>query len=606
VYDDGTTSTLANDRTAAFIDLQILNIIRRIGNEPDLERALSQVLDSCMAETDATTGRLYLLDLPKSVYRCHHQTSKHNRSLEEPADLPVAPLLDSAKSSDPILREVLNQKRYKCFCLPSEIKGDPLLLVGDRARLVVPIIRRQTCLGLIDLGSQEPDRFGTENIRFVEAVSTLALLLLEKKGALNLLKELPAPIDFQLDWDTFLEQLILVVSLASRMPHIILREWIQEEDCLACLKVFGFDGAAMQAMDLKPVSNYPQFFGAVTSGTTQAFHAMDYASAEWVSAMPQLEGVRSLVVVPVKVGNQIFGTLSFAGQCEYDYSEMEIAGFETIAASIGVSITNWRAARKASDILFNKARASAMITANEVAQSARHSITNFTAESEIKLHLLEKGIATLPAKQLQKAEHQIDEIRENLNGINWLVNMIKSSAQVPDRIWTKVDVGEIWREAFDMVSGRLVNYGIKVQITAVRLEAVVCREFLRQAFLQLIFNSIDALRECRKSNRQIKVVLQDEGLNSNYIRIRYTDNGTGVNLSKLKLPPLQGTRKPEIQDIWREGVTSKSDSGGSGFGLYEVGHIIKEHGSFIDLIDYRSGVTFDIRIAKARMQRLST
>ena len=60
--------------------------------------------------------------------------------------------------------------------------------------------------------------------------------------------------------------------------------------------------------------------------------------------------------------------------------------------------------------------------------------------------------------------------------------------------------------------------------------------------------------------------------------------------------------------MWLEGVTSKSDKGGSGFGLYEIRQIIKDHpGSSIDLVDYRNGVIFDIRIAKeCRPQRSTT
>ena len=134
---------------------------------------------------------------------------------------------------------------------------------------------------------------------------------------------------------------------------------------------------------------------------------------------------------------------------------------------------------------------------NEVAQSARHSITNFTAESEIKLHLLEREISALPPRHMEKALRQIAEVRENLSAINKQVQMIKESARVPDKVWMKADIGEIC-EAFDMVSGRLANNEIKVQVSPVRLKAVVCREFLRQAFLQLIFNSIDAFKDTRQ------------------------------------------------------------------------------------------------------------
>jgi len=589
------TSTASKDHHNVVVELPILNIIRHIGHEPNPKLALSSVLDICVAETDASSGRLYLLELGNSIYKCHKQT----KGLGPAANLPVDILLNPAESPDPILGEVLTRKRSKVICPSRDGSKVPVLMESDRSRLIVPIVRKKTCLGLIDLGSDKPDRFGRENVTFVEAASTLALLLLEKEDTLKLLKELPTPIDFNLDWETFLDKLMLLISFASTMPRIILREWNSEEDVLTSLKAFGFADDTMRRMDLKPVAKYPQFAAAVLKGETQPVRSVDEPEAVWVREMPQLEGIRSFVVVPVKVGDHIFGTLSFAAHCDYDYSELEIAGFETIANAIGVSITNWRGARQANETLFDKARVSAMITSNEVAQSARHTITNFTAESHVKLYLIEKEVGGLPARQLDKVQRHIKELRENFNGINKLVNMIRESARVPDKVWTKVEISAIWREAFDMVSGRLANNDIKVSISPDRVQARVCREFLRQAFLQLIFNSIDALKDRNRSNRLIKVAIDDEGPNSNFIKIRYTDNGPGIDPSKLKLTALQGTREPKVIDIFLEGVTSKSDQGGSGFGLYEVREIIKDHpGSSIDLVDYHNGVTFDIRIAK--------
>jgi signal transduction histidine kinase len=579
-------TTTPHDDHEVVIHDPILRMISHIGSESNPRKALSLVLELCLAETLAERGWLYMLDLSNSVYKCHKSIPDQEPSLE----LPLDSAQPGAGTPDEVLSGVVARRR--CWLSMPD---------APSSRLVVPIVRKETCLGVMDFAAAGPGQFRVEHRKFVEAASTLAVLLFEKEDTLRLLEVLPTPVDPGFDWEEFLETLILLIAEASTMPVVTLREWDEDAAVLRCLRSFGYKAEARQVMDLSPLERYPQLARAIHEGKTQTVRSVDDPEAAWVKQIPELEGVRSFVVVPVKVGTGVFGTLSFAARCEYDYSEIELAGFETIANAIGVSITNWRSARQASDKLFDKGRISALMTSNEVAQSARHTIINFAGQAELKRILIERALSGTPSKaQIETAQGQLLELKENLNGMVSAVDLIRESARAPDKVWTTDDIYAVWWEAIDMVAGRISHNNIQVHVQG-NARAMVCREFLRQAFLQMLFNSIDSLKAGSKTNRKIRVMIEDEGPKSEFIRIRYSDTGAGINPSTLKaLIPLPNGRRPEkIADVFLEGVTSKEGKGGSGFGLFEVRKILKHHDSSIDITDNSSsGITFTIRLAK--------
>ena len=109
----------------------------------------------------------------------------------------------------------------------------------------------------------------------------------------------------------------------------------------------------------------------------------------------------------------------------------------------------------------------------------------------------------------------------------------------------------------------------------------------------MILNSIDAFKEYgRKGNRQITVNLEKPSEAATNIKMRYVDNASGIDISKLKY--LGGTESPvlDVDDVFKAGVTSKKE--GSGYGLFLVRNILREHNGSINLISHRQGIVFDI------------
>ena len=74
------------------------------------------------------------------------------------------------------------------------------------------------------------------------------------------------------------------------------------------------------------------------------------------------------MAVPIQVGTQIIGVLSVAAPARFDYSPLELRGFESLANGVGVSIKNFRSSRELATQITNQAETAVAITGIEVAK----------------------------------------------------------------------------------------------------------------------------------------------------------------------------------------------------------------------------------------------
>jgi signal transduction histidine kinase len=200
-------------------------------------------------------------------------------------------------------------------------------------------------------------------------------------------------------------------------------------------------------------------------------------------------------------------------------------------------------------------------------------------------------------KSIETALENIENMSEYVLDIGISLDKIKNITKPLANELELHSVNRLWEEAFALVAGRLDTLGIRHNITGRVCECEVYPDFLRHAFLNLILNSVDAFKERRlKGHRMISVTIDTQGTKADSIRMRYADNATGIDVSRLKRP--DGSRSLTANDIFDIGVTSKED--GSGHGLFLVRRMLDRHGGSIDLVDFRSGVVFDITLPKVQ------
>jgi nitrogen fixation/metabolism regulation signal transduction histidine kinase len=161
----------------------------------------------------------------------------------------------------------------------------------------------------------------------------------------------------------------------------------------------------------------------------------------------------------------------------------------------------------------------------------------------------------------------------------------------------RISLKKVINEAAALVSGKISKERGNVRVEGKDVDLDAYPERLRHAFINLFLNSLDAFEARRKeSNRTIAIQIDPGSANAEDLQVRYVDNATGIDPARLKVPAGVADGSSVSDLIFQPGVTSKET--GSGHGLFLVRRIIGEHKGSIDLIDYRNGIVFDLRIPK--------
>ncbi len=563
-------------------------LLRNAGTEPSPSTATQRLLEHCIRATSGTCGTIYRLRLSTASYVPTARAGSHD-PVPELSD-PIGPLPGRLS----VLQEVIRDRETRIHVAHTVLPHSKTAPSQASSQLLVPIVRNSTCLGLIVIEAPGPHAFSQDHIDFVETAAGVALLLFQMEDALDMLLISQQPLDFSQPMDKFLPDVIQLIAAASGMPLIALREKPDDENILRCTESCGFD-CDKADLDLAPIEDYPTFKKALESGEAQVELDMSAPHLANLRGRQVLEKVKTFVVCPVKVGNGTYGTLSFAaGTARYPYSRLDLAEFESIANGIGVAIENYRNFHAARDQDFQMAQVGAAITAVEVAQAARH-----TARAQLEAVQTLLADMTVKAKKaprdITEISRHIDEIGEIVKDIEQTLNRIRDVTKPPIKEQKLVSLRQTWDDAINLMRGRLNSLAIKVSVGGPDVLIEAFPDFLRHAWLNLILNSIDAFRERRqKAARVIKVDIDPLSDSSSDVRIRYIDNATGIDPTRLK--PKSADQIRPVTDIFELGVTSKAE--GSGYGLVLVRKILTDHKGSIDLIDHRNGVVFDIALKK--------
>jgi len=505
---------------------------------------------------------------------------------------PGASAFPESAPPESLIRSVINNKHSIIVRRADNPQDSHEVDASAGSCLAVPVMREQTCWGIISLDSPVPDHFNSAHQELIEVAARVALLLCERKDALQLLQALGCPVDYNRSFDDFLDNLILIAALASGMPLLVLRELV-DDDALRCIKTYGFSHIIYEGLDLAPITDYPAFHEVVTQGKPYVGRRLEEPGVDLCMQTLGSKTIGSYVVVPVSVGNHVFGTLSFAVAWTHEYTDFQILGLESIASMIGVAISNYRATHAAAEHLFNQARTNAAITSLELYQSVRHEAMNLIDDMQMRFAPIQAMARHPSLHDLKKIGSQVTEMRDSLNDLAKTLHKLKGIQKPPDRETKLVRVEALWEDAFGLVTGRLVSLAIRVAIQGGAL-VNAAPDFLRLAFLNLILNSIDAFKEVnKKQNRTIIVMIDPQGDKSRDVLIRYTDNATGIDPTRLRSASGEYCSPAEI---FNPGVSSKRD--GSGYGLFLVRRILTEHAGSIDLLDHRNGVVFQIKLRK--------
>ena len=215
---------------------------------------------------------------------------------------------------------------------------------------------------------------------------------------------------------------------------------------------------------------------------------------------------------------------------------------------------------------------------SEVARRLAHEIKNPLTPIQLSAERVESRLKDkLSVEDLQMLQRSTQTIVNQVESLKIMVNEFADYARTPKLKKEDTDINEFIQEILDLYESSKVR--IKYDNIKASLIVSLDKNKLRQVFINLIENSIDALESTKKPLIYISVIKRMKTL-----IFKISDNGPGVP-SEL------------INRVFEPYVTSKTK--GTGLGLAIVYKIIDEHNGDIKILNDKKGgtlVTFKIPI----------
>jgi len=296
-------------------------------------------------------------------------------------------------------------------------------------------------------------------------------------------------------------------------------------------------------------------------------------------------GMGGSVALPVRVEEEVAYMLTLGVAHDFSFTAPEIRGLQSLARQLDHSLTAFHDAKAMAAKVFETTAPAVSAVSVGIAQAARHEALN-------QLDVCNTYIHRLWRKFGEEAKPELDALSSHLRRVRDALNWLRQSLYADNDDWTTLTIQDLWDEVTHALEGSLRRERIDTHIRGPETE-VEALPSLRLVFMHLILNSIDSFRRGRKSGREIELSVEPASPQARDVRMRYRDNGPGLNRSRLETANGQA-EVPISQLMFEPGVSSKSD--GTGLGLWLTRRVLENHSGSIDLVSYRQGVTFAIKL----------
>ncbi|KPU27307.1 hypothetical protein TR13x_06075 [Caloranaerobacter sp. TR13] len=213
-------------------------------------------------------------------------------------------------------------------------------------------------------------------------------------------------------------------------------------------------------------------------------------------------------------------------------------------------------------------RAEKLSAVGQLASGIAHEIRNPLGIIKTISQTVVKDIENAEIKEgLEIIVHEVDRANMVIKGLLDFakpnVNQIKTQS-----------IDKLIKEVIMLTKKYAQQHGVKIIYTSkVDIKILIDAEKIKQAFINIIFNSVQAMPEggCLNISLNIK---------DNWVKVSFEDNGTGI-------------QRNELEKIFEPFYTTKDT--GTGLGLSITHRIIDEHGGYIEVSSKPGiGTKFDI------------
>jgi len=227
---------------------------------------------------------------------------------------------------------------------------------------------------------------------------------------------------------------------------------------------------------------------------------------------------------------------------------------------------------------FQLRQAESLAALTTLSAGVAHEIKNPLASIDIHIQLLNREIAKFDQEQMKNIKNFLAIVKEEIDRLNSIVQDFLFAVRPMSMSLSSENINVIIREMMDFLKYELMDADIEVvlELDEDLPDVVVDPKYLKQAFLNIVKNSIQAIKE--GGEIRIKTEETQEG----DVVVHVIDNGEGIpqELMGKIFEPYFTTRKS-----------------GTGLGLVIVYKIIKELGGDIKIkSEPGEGTTFSIRL----------
>ena len=306
----------------------------------------------------------------------------------------------------------------------ADAPNDPRVYAPNIARanvhnlLIVPLVTQDRVLGVITAINKRAGAFDTGDLETVSVMANLAAVAFEnahlyglsEQHALELkaLNEIGQRISRSLALDTVLRVIVTASAQLLRAEHSVL--FLVEDNRLLARASYGRDSmpARLRYEPKDSVSGY-----VVRRGFPVIIH--DVAQdGRIVRDMPDAEGIRSLLEVPVHIGGAIAGVLVVGSNRPHAFDDSQQELLSALASQAAIAIDNARLYEQAGELAVLEER-------NRMAQELHDTLAQGFTGIVLQLEAAEQVLAEQPEEALTHLTRARSLARASLAEARWSV-----------------------------------------------------------------------------------------------------------------------------------------------------------------------------------------
>lgn len=326
------------------------------------------------------------------------------------------------------------------------------------------------------------------------------------------------------------------------------------------------DGITWDAYHDGPVPPMHGLAGRVwISGVKEIYDKIDerieeFRNIEWIVA----NNLKSYAILPLEVGDRIFGTVSLFTGYRHWFSDGDIYLLESLAFLIASIAETGRLMGELRDI-----REELRTERDRILGAARVVGYNLSAQSLLHdyKHQLQRLQANLKAALNTSPSHRLRIVEKQIGALRKKEQQIKEEMEhtSTDRLRIPVDIDDVIQSVVRLFELELKGTGEQIDIVPVlsdRVPLFLAHEAeIRELVFNLVSNAIKAIRRAERKQGEVRISTGIVRREIPYIQIAVEDNGDGIG-------------REVSERIFERGYTT--DPGGTGLGLF-VSRIIVQN-----------------------------